>query len=65
MGLSDVFTSSHGQGGEGVLEDLLEAQELDDGEGHRGVQPAKQLMSRRIWVCCSNSSLGCEAHKLA
>ena len=33
------LTSTHGQGGKGVFEDLLKAEEFDDGECHRGMEP--------------------------
>lgn len=37
-------TAAHGEGGEGVLEDLLEAQELDDGQGDSGVETKAALV---------------------
>lgn len=37
-------TAAHGEGGEAVLEDLLEAQELDDGEGDGGVEAQASLV---------------------
>ena len=42
--------AAHGQGGEGVLEDLLEAQELDDGQRHRGVEPQAACALQRTRV---------------
>lgn len=37
-------TAAHGEGGEAVLEDLLEAQELDDGEGDGRVEAQASLV---------------------
>ena len=39
-----ALRAAHGKGGEGVLEDLLEAQELEDGEVHAGVQAQAALV---------------------
>lgn len=38
------LTAAHGEGGEAVLEDLLEAQEFDDGEGHGRVEAQASLV---------------------
>ena len=38
-----ALAAAHGQAGEGVLEDLLKAQELDDGQVNRGVEPQAAL----------------------
>ena len=38
------LSSSDGEGGEGVLEDLLESEELEDGEVHGGVKPDSSLV---------------------
>ena len=39
--------AAHGQGGERVLEDLLKAQELDDGQSHCGVEPQAACVLQR------------------
>src|SRR5690606_35310627 len=36
--VGSAFAAAHGQGGEGVLEGLLESQELEDGKVDRGVE---------------------------
>ena len=38
-----ALAAAHGQAGQGVLEDLLEAQELDDGQVDGGVEPQAAL----------------------
>src|SRR5690606_1812258 len=39
-----ALTAAHGQGGERVLEGLLESQELEDGQIHRGVKAHPALV---------------------
>ena len=42
--ITDALGPAHGQGGEAVFQNLLEAQELQDGEVHRGVEPEPALV---------------------
>jgi hypothetical protein len=41
--IAAAFATAHGQGGEAVLEGLLEAQELQDAEVHAGVETQPPL----------------------
>ena len=42
--VSAAFTAAHGQGGEGVLEHLLETEELEDAQVHGGVEAQTALV---------------------
>ena len=45
-----ALAAADGQAGEAVLEHLLKAQELDDGQVHAGMQAQSALMRDR-WRC--------------
>ena len=48
--VGSTLTTAHVQAGEGILEDLLETEELEDGKVHRGVEPEATLVGAKSGV---------------
>ena len=48
-----TLAAAHGQGGEGILKDLLKAQELDDGEVYVVAEPKAALVGPMAELYCT------------